>query len=185
MLQNVDRWAVVGQLVNSMRENQGWAGETHVQKTLFFLQELLNVPCGYQFVLYKHGPYSFDLHDDLGRMLTNQILGLEPRLPYGPSFGLEEVGGRVVQQKKAIVDQHDKSIQFIVATLGRMDVRELERLGTALLLKKKYPNSDEATLADRIVELKPHVLEDLALNAVREVTRIELEAKDTGLIAQS
>ena len=65
MLGKIDRWAVVAQLVKVIRMNQGWAGETHIQKTLFFLQELLQVPTGYDFVLYKHGPYDFDLHDDL------------------------------------------------------------------------------------------------------------------------
>ena len=184
MLQYIDRWAVVVQLVKSMKANEGWSGETHVQKTLFFLQELLNVPCGYQFVLYKHGPYSFDLHDDLGRMLTNQVLRLEPRLPYGPSFGLEEVGNRVIQQKKAIVDQYRKNIHFIASALAKEDVRKLERLGTAFLLKKEFPSADEAALASKIVELKPHVPDNLALEAVRAVAKIEQDAKAARLMTQ-
>ena len=181
MLRHIDRWAVVGQLVKSMRESDGWAGETHVQKTLFFLQELLGVPCGYQFVLYKHGPYSFDLHDDLGRMLTNQVLVLVPKLPYGPSFGLNEVGDRVVGQRNAVIQPHKESIDFIVNTLGNKDVRELERLGTALLLKKQFARLDAGTLASEIVRLKPHVPENLALDAVREVSDIESRAKEAGL----
>ena len=184
MLGNLDRWAIVAQLVGDMRENEGWAGETHVQKTLFFLQELLQVPSGYNFVLYKHGPYSFDLHDDLGRMLTNSVLELEPRPPYGPSFGLEDVGERVIQRRKQVVNQYSAQVEFIVATLGTKDVRELERLGTALLLKKGCPSSDEVTLASKIVELKPHIPENLAFDAVREVAKIEQDAKTKGLIAE-
>ena len=184
MLRNIDRWAVVAELVKGMRANEGWAGETHIQKTVFFLQELFQVPSGYEFVLYKHGPYSFDLHDDLGRMRTNLILGLEPKPPYGPSFTLDEIGDSVIKQRRQVVDQHSKEIEFIVATLGKKDVRDLERLGTALLLQKEFPKVDQITLAGKIVEYKPHVDESLALDAVREVAKIEEGAKATGLITQ-
>ena len=184
MLKNIDRWAVVAQLVKNMRANDGWAGETHLQKTVFFLQELLEVPSGYKFVLYKHGPYSFDLHDDLGRMRTNLILGLEPRPPYGPSFELEEIGDSVIQKRRQVVEQHSEPIEFVVATLGKKDVRELERFGTALLLKKEFPSADQVTLASKIVECKPHVPRDLALDALQEVAKIEDDAKAQGLITQ-
>ena len=31
------------------------------QKNIFFLQELMNVPFEWRFIIYKFGPYSFDL----------------------------------------------------------------------------------------------------------------------------
>ena len=182
MLENMDRWAVVAQLIKSMRGNQGWAGETHVQKTLFFLQEMLQVPSGYEFVLYKHGPYSFDLHDDLGRMLTNSVLALEPRPPYGPSFGLQSVGENLIQRRTLILERYSEQIKFIVETLGKKDVRELERLGTALLLRKEFPGVDQETFAAKIVEHKPHVPENLAFDSVREVSRIEENARAAGVM---
>ena len=182
MLGSVDRWAVVARLVKDMRANQGWAGETHVQKTMFFLQELLGVPSGFDFVLYKHGPYSFDLHDDLGRMLNNFVLDLEPRPPYGPSFGLDEIGDSIIQKRAHVVDEYEGKLSFVVDLLATRDVRELERLGTALLLKMEFPAFDPATLASKIVELKPHIPEDLAITAIREVAKIEEDAKAKNLI---
>ena len=182
-MRNIDRWAIVANLVSDLRNNQGWAGETHLQKTVFFLQEMLQVPSGYKFVLYKHGPYSFDLHDDLGRMLTNSIVGLEPRPPYGPSFGIKDIGIRLMQQRTQIVGKFSEQFKFIVDTLGKKDVRELERLGTALLLKQEFPNADQVALAKKIVERKPHVREDLAQEAIREVARIKEQAKTSGLLS--
>ena len=167
-----------------MRANEGWAGETHIQKTLFFAQELLNIPCGYGYVLYKHGPYSFDLHDDLARMMTNSILGLEPRPPYGPSFKVEEVGNSVIQLRNSTVQRYTEQIQFVVDTVGTKDVRELERLGTALLLKQQFPDTDKVALANKIAELKPHVPLDLALEAVEKADGIERIARSNGVIAQ-
>lgn len=184
MLSNLDRWAVVAQIVKHMRANEGWAGETHIQKTLFFAQELLHVPCGYDYVLYKHGPYSFDLHDDLARMLTNLILGLEPRPPYGPSFKVEETGNSVIQLRNSTVQKYAEQIQFVVDTVGTRDVRELERLGTALLLKKQCPDTDTVALANKIAELKPHVPLHLASDAVQEANEIEAIAQSKGVITQ-
>jgi hypothetical protein len=184
MLTNIERWAVIAQLVKDIRDNRGWAGETHIQKILFFLQELLNVPGGYRFVLYKHGPYSFDFHDDLARMLSNFILSVEPRPGYGPSFGLGETGDNVIDRGTKVVAQYQRQLQFIVGVLGTKDVRTLERYGTALLLRSKYPGFDDATLGDKIVELKPHITTPLANEAVRAVAEIEDKAKAEGLIEQ-
>ena len=154
MLKNIDRWAIAAKMVNDMRGSQGWAGETHVQKVMFFLQELLNVPGGYRFVLYKHGPYSFDFHDDLARMLANFILSIEPRPGYGPSFGLGETGENVINRGTKTVEQYQRQLQFIVGALGTKDVRTLERYGTALLVKLSFPEFDDNAVANKIVELK-------------------------------
>ena len=184
MLGNIDRWATVAHIVQGMRANQGWTGETHIQKTLFFAQELLQVPCGYDFMLYKHGPYSFELHDDLGRMLTNSILSLEPRPPYGPSFRLEDIGNSIIGQRTEVISRYSKHTNFIVEALSAKDVRELERLGTALLLEKEFPDVDQSTLASKIVEQKSHVTDDLALEAVQTVAQIAATATEQGLIRQ-
>ena len=182
MLKNIDRWAVIAQLIKNLRENQGWAGETHIQKTTFFLQALLKVPTGYTFVLYKHGPYDFDLHDDLGRMLTNSVLVLDHQPPYGPRFRVDSIGDNVIQLGSKTVKQYSKEITFVADNLARKDVRELERLGTALLLKDEIPNLDQVALASKMVDLKPHVTEHLASIAVREILKIEEDAKSEGLI---
>jgi uncharacterized protein YwgA len=55
------RAAILTRLIEQLRNGGSWCGETHVQKATFFLQELLNVPLSLDFILYKHGPFSFDL----------------------------------------------------------------------------------------------------------------------------
>ncbi len=182
MLSNIEKWVVIGELVRGLREHQGWAGETQLQKTLFFLQELLQVPMGYDFMLYKHGPYDFDLHDELGGMLTNSVLALEHRPPYGPRFKVGDIGEGLIHQRKDDIISYIQHIEFIAETLSNKDIRDLERLGTALLLKKEFPDLDQTTLASKIVELKPHVPHNMALSAVQEVLEIEDKAKSINLI---
>jgi uncharacterized protein YwgA len=182
MIGQIEKWALVADLVQKMRDAGGWAGQTHIQKTMFFLQELLEVPSGYNFVLYKHGPYSFDLRNDLGRLRANLALDIELQRPYGASFKLGDIGNNVINSGAPTVDQYDNELQFVVDALAKKDVRELERLGTALLVKGRHPNCDEAFLANKIVELKPHITTTLAIEAVRAVAEIKGKAKAEGLI---
>src|ERR1700738_1219654 len=82
-----DRFVLVAELANRMRNEGSWAGETHLQKCVYFLQELLGVPTDYDFVLYKHGPFSFTLREELGEMRSEGLLEIRMNpQPYGPSL---------------------------------------------------------------------------------------------------
>ena len=182
MLKYTDRWSLVALLVNTMRDNGGWAGETHIQKSLFFLQNMLNVPTAYEFVLYKHGPYSFELHDDLGRMRAQLLLGIEPHPPYGSSFELGPAGNIVLQREHPEINGYVPHLNFIVEKLGRKDVRSLERLATALFVQDRIPNLGENVIANTVVNLKPHIKESEALEALRSISEIKREAKERRLV---
>ena len=92
--------------------------------------------------------------------------------------------GRCRRASKWNEGKYSAQSKFIVDTLSTKDVRELERLGTALLLNKEFPNVDQATLASKIVERKTHVPDHLALDAIRDVAEIEQAARAAGLISQ-
>ena len=62
--------AILLQLIGSLKKYGSWGGETHVQKATYSLQQLKSVPLNFHFVLYKHGPFSFDLRDPF-RQLKN------------------------------------------------------------------------------------------------------------------
>ena len=50
-------------LARKIRNRGSWCGETHLQKAVYLLQDLAGVETGLEFVLYKHGPFSFGLRD--------------------------------------------------------------------------------------------------------------------------
>ena len=82
-----EKEAVLIALMTGLREQESWCGETHVQKAAYILQEGLKVPIGLDFVLYKHGPYSFDLHNLLGEMRADMLVTAQARsYPYGPTL---------------------------------------------------------------------------------------------------
>ncbi|MEA2328301.1 MAG: hypothetical protein QOE68_3260 [Thermoanaerobaculia bacterium] len=53
--------AIVATPVKECRAREAFCGETMVQKSVFFLQELLNVPLAFDFQLYIYGPFSYEL----------------------------------------------------------------------------------------------------------------------------
>src|SRR5690349_16049719 len=107
------RKVVLAALVDALHGHGGWAGETHVQKNAYFLEELLDVPFGYEFILYKHGPFSFDLRDELGGMRADTMLGLEPRPPYGPSLITTEVAASVEERFPKTLEKYQPAIDFV------------------------------------------------------------------------
>ena len=164
-----DRTSLIVKLVKEMRANGSWAGETHIQKCMFFMQEMLQVPMGYDFVLYKHGAYSFELRTDLTSMRVDLQLDVEPRYPYGPSFTLGQRGDEYANP----ASEYDNAVHFVCQELAVMEVRELERLSTALFVKSREVGSDNNQVASRVAKLKPHIPAWSAQEAVEKINDLQ------------
>jgi hypothetical protein len=171
----VNRWERNGVLlaqITQLKERGSWCGETHVQKASYFIQELTHVPLGFDFILYRHGPFSFDLRDELTELRAVAYLELEARQqPYGPSFVVTRDGRRLVEQHKEVAERFEKEMAFVVERLADKNVAELERLATALFLTLRDEKGEERDRAAGLHAVKPHISEDEALDAVRTVDR--------------
>jgi len=173
-----ERDAVIAELIEQLHGRGSWCGETHVQKSMYLLQEIARLPTGFEFILYKHGPFSFDLRDELTAMRADFLLELEVRQPdYGPSLKLTENMDSVSRRYRKCVEQARPVIRFIAERVGDRQVVELERLGTALYVRRRHPEeTNSLALARKIVELKPHISEPEAREAVSTVALWEDEA---------
>ncbi len=171
------RWVVLLSLLDAMRDSDSWCGETHVQKCAYFLQDALGVPLGLQFILYKHGPYSFDLRELLGEMRSRLLLDVEPRYPYGASLKVSDSGQRYKTRFPKTTGRYAEQVRFIASKLARLGVAELERLGTAFYILRENERRSADERARRINELKPHVTLEQATKAVEEVDRLLADAE--------
>ena len=167
-MNEIDRRAMICHLVETMRNEESWTGETQIQKSVMFLQELLNVPIGYEFVLYLHGPFSFDLRSELTLMRVRLYLAVEPRAHYGPSFTLGQRGKKV----KPVPSEYQRAIDFVAKEVSGSDVRGLERLSTAYFLQIDDESPDSQAIAAEINRLKPHISIEQARSAVEEVNEL-------------
>lgn len=167
------RAAILTRLVQELRERGSWCGETHIQKATFFLQELARVPLGLNFVLYKHGPFSFDLRGELTGLRADEIVTLEPQLPYGPRIAVTPRSTYIQNLYQKTLEEYGNRIAFVAEKLGGKDVAELERLATAFYVTEQLgADTSVEDRAGRLTEVKPHIPRDLAVAAVRAVNSV-------------
>lgn len=178
-MKRLKRSAIVISLIEHLREKGSWCGETHIQKTTYFLQELLKVPMGFEFILYKHGPYSFDLSDELTAMRADRLVELKSQQPYGPSV----VPGPTSEQLKRLfpktLRKYKDKVVFTAEHFSKCDVAALERLATAffITITHKTRSNNKKKTATYINKIKPHISREQALEAIDTKNEIKKEAR--------
>lgn len=172
------REALVVALDKRLDEQGSWCGETHLQKAVYFLQALLEVPLGFAYILYKYGPFSRELRGELAAMRADGFLELVPQpAPYGPTLQSTPVADEQLLSKwPKTLTTYGPAINFVAERLGGLGVGELERLATALWVIRDMPEADDPDRARRVNELKSHVSEESALDALRRVHDMERDA---------
>lgn len=177
-MERFQRAAIVLALVEKLRNKGDWCGETHIQKTTYFLQELMHVPLSFDFILYKHGPFSFNLSDEIVSMRADKILKLQSQpYPYGPSILPGEGGEALKKRFPKTILKYVEELEFVTEKLCGKTVTELERLATALYVTfEQKIGTDDLSRAKRIHELKPHIQVQQALETVEVVDSIIDEA---------
>jgi uncharacterized protein YwgA len=172
-------------LVEQLRADGSWTGETHMQKATYFLQHLMDVRFGFDFILYKHGPFSFDLRDELTAMRAQGFLRLEPQYPYGPTLIVEEKSELLRNAFRTVVEGYLPKIRFVSEKLASKSVTQLERTATALYVTLEGQATTTTERVKRLTHLKPHISWEDAQAAISEVDGIILEANLKGAYLKS
>jgi uncharacterized protein YwgA len=171
-MNRLQRAAVLTSLADELLKRGSWCGETHLQKSIYLLQEALGVPIDVNYVFYKHGPYSFDLHDELTSLRADGLLKMVSQpYPYGPKLiptdEAEQLEGKFPRTLKKYSDEVSAVADFVGAASASL----LERLSTALyVMKEEGLDGDKA--ADRVTALKPHVPIEQAKDAVLQMKHL-------------
>lgn len=170
--------AVLVGLARRLDESGSWSGETHIQKAAFLLHELAHVPFDFEFILYKHGPFSFELRDELAAMRADRLLEREPQpAPYGPRIVATDRGRQLEERLAKTMNRFGPALDWVAAQTGPRKVLELERLATALWITRNSADDDVERRADELTRIKPHVSRDAALAAVTEIDGMLSEAE--------
>jgi hypothetical protein len=173
-----EKQAVVAALDDQLSQRGSWCGETHLQKAVFFLQELFDVPTGFRFIFYKYGPFSRDLRGELSTMRGDGFLDVVPSPPYGPKLMLtESAREQLIKRRAEAIRPYGGSLTFVADQLASLGVGDLERLAAALWVRRRLSDATEDMQAARINKLKPHVSVDSAREALRDVAEMERAAK--------
>jgi hypothetical protein len=179
-MSNLDQSCLILNLALALKENGSWAGETHIQKGGYFLNTLLGVPTGVSFMLYKHGPFSFELRELLTDMEALGFIKWNSIPPFGPSISEGPFGNQLRAKFSTLSDQYHRHIDFVARHLGKRNVASLERIATALYVSEEGLVGPSRVA--RLIDLKPHVDVFLAEKAVEEFDQIRSEAEKEQLI---
>lgn len=168
-MSNLKQAAILAQLIEKLRSRGSWAGETHIQKACFFMQNLFDGENEFDFVLYHYGPFSFDLREKLENMLAEGFVELDRVLGYGPKFSVTERGKELMRKFPNALSNRINEIEQTANFVRDRNAGELERTSTALYLLMKNPGASDDQLVRELVKVKPHVQPEAALEAVQEI----------------
>jgi hypothetical protein len=77
------------------------------------------VPLGFTFILYKHGPFSFDLRDELTAERADGLLKLDVQPGYGPRFEATPQGDLISGKFSVTLRRYTPQIDFIAHHVGK------------------------------------------------------------------
>ncbi|MCP4134464.1 MAG: hypothetical protein GY754_26055 [bacterium] len=177
-MEYIQKRALTLTLMTALKENGSWCGETHIQKAMYCMQKIMELPTDFEFVLYKHGPFSFDLSDEIGALQADELLEINiSTYPYGPSLVVTKYGETLMERFSKTIGLYTNKINYIAEKLGSKGVAVLERLTTALYVTSENNFSGVEERVERIHQLKPHVSKYKAKIAVEEIDLILEESK--------
>jgi uncharacterized protein YwgA len=168
----VEQAVLVG-LARRLNEQGSWTGETHLQKAAYLMHELRGTDFSFGFILYKHGPFSFELRDELTDMRSDGLIARavdDPR--YGPRLTTTARGEQLEQSLASTLSRYSGDLDWIAQTLNRRGVVELERLATAMWMTRLHERATADQRANEVIEVKPHISYDEALAAVEEIDQL-------------
>jgi hypothetical protein len=154
---NYRKPSLVLAVIRGLRAHGSWTGKTHVQKTLFLLKATSVMEVPFTYVLYKHGPYSFEVESELEQMRSYAAVRSEPD-PAGYGVVLMPgPGAMFVERSASLTDLENAQVERICRFVGARNVSDLERLATAAWIRVNEGVQESRSVALRLNQLKPHV----------------------------
>lgn len=171
--------ALLTRLIGELWKKDSWCGETHVQKATYFAKEVAGIDLSHEFVLYRHGPFSFDLRSDLAGLRADGMTALEVQYPYGPRIALTDRAAYIQSFYPKTLKRYRNKITFVASKLGNKGVADLERLGTGFFLSRhgSMKNAGDEEIGRHVNRLKRHISPADAIEGLQEAREIEAEAK--------
>jgi uncharacterized protein len=167
-----ERYGLIVELAERMKERQMSFGKTALQKLVYFLQELYKVECGYHFSLYTYGPFSSLLVSDLDSVSAFRGVEIEYS---GQGYEIEPgpKAASVREHAKSFIDDHDEAIENIVDEFGKMWANQLELRATIVFAERDARASGEVLSIEDLVSvvsgIKPHFSESAIMEAINEM----------------
>jgi len=134
-------------------------GKTKLQKLVFFLKAVKNIPVDYGYRFYTYGPYCDELSGDISYLEDVKALDISSDIN-GFGFVIREGEKSAFMKNKArdFLAKFENDINDIIEKFKNKNDNEMELLSTIVYLNKREDvcRANKKCLVERIRELKPH-----------------------------
>jgi uncharacterized protein YwgA len=171
-----ERWnqyGIIAELAVKLKDISPQFGKTVLQKMIYILQEVYEIPCDYEYVLYNYGPYSGDLAKDLSFFASMDGVKVDWSQNLGYKILPAAKTDHFRQRAQEFLKKHDAKIGEAIDIFGRMNAKELELRSTIIYVFKESP-MDNKSMISRVNEIKPHFTEDEIESAIEQLTAINI-----------
>ena len=124
----------IAYMLHALRKKGSWCGIWQIQKSCYIAQEMLGVKLDYEFFDCRHGPHSFDLHEDVEFAVNRFILDAKKNPGNADSFFLYDEIEKYVEKKEY---EHAEKVKFIADWFGDRCGLELEKITAVYMVTRK------------------------------------------------
>jgi len=178
-----DKYALITELSIRFKKNKNAQfGKTIFQKIIFILQEVYNIPLGYDFSLYTYGPYASEVFQDLD--FVESLKGVQI-IPVETGYG----GYKIIPGKEHSIirakgkeylesDSVRKALNSLIKEFGGFTARDLELRATIIFIDRDLKGTPQHLLDDiakLVHEIKPKF-------AIAEITKVIEEMSKKGYV---
>ncbi len=150
-------------------------GRTAAVKLLYFLQELFDVPLGYDFRLYTYGPFDDEVLHDLGTAVSIDVL-TEETVQYKSGYGyLIKPGNKADAIKRLAskwLETYRPAFDSVIEEFGSWSASDLELGSTVLFVDREFESTGRSAstqeVAKRVREIKPYFSDSTVLLRVKQ-----------------
>lgn len=168
-----DQYGIIAELAVRLKDVSPQFGKTVLQKMIYILQEVYEIPCDYEYVLYNYGPYSGDLAKDLSFFASMDGVKVEWSQNLGYKIQPVAKTDHFRQRAQEFLNKYDVKIGEAIDIFGRMTARELELRSTIIYVAKES-SMDNKTMMSRIYEIKPHFSPEEIGSAIEQLAAINI-----------
>jgi len=180
LIQFAERWnqyGIIADLAFKLKDISPQFGKTVLQKLVYILQEIYNVPCDYDYILYNYGPYCGELAEDLSFFSSMGGVKVEWNKSGGyrilPAVKTEHFR----QRAKDFLDKYKNEISEVIKNFGWMTARDLELRSTIIFVYKesvRQNNMDKENITSRVKDIKPHFTQEEISSALEQLVQANI-----------
>ena len=160
--------AILAAFVDKVRQAGLGCGETLLQKAAFVMKELFDVPLSDEFRIHYYGPFSFQLRSRLATMEADDFVRVTPR-ELGVTYDTGDRYAQLLEQFPKTLATYDHAISFVAEHMGKLGVKRLEPLTTALFVTRQQPAATASAREAKLREIKQHVTPAEAKDAITTI----------------